>query len=38
MDAVAKVTKQRLSLLQLAEKLGNAAEPCRMREMDRTRF
>ena len=38
MDAVTKVAKQRLSVLQLAEKLGNAAEACRKRGMDRTSF
>lgn len=38
MDAVMKVAKQRLSVLQLAEKLGNAAEACRKRGMDRTSF
>jgi hypothetical protein len=36
MDAVTKVAKQRLSALQLAGKLGNAAEACRKRGMDRT--
>jgi hypothetical protein len=38
MDAVTKVAKQRLSVLRLAEKLGNAAEACRKRGMDRTSF
>ena len=38
MDAVTKVAKQRLSVLQLAEKLGNASEACRKRGMDRTSF
>jgi transposase InsO family protein len=38
MDAVTKIAKQRLSVLQLAEKLGNAAEACRKRGMDRTSF
>ena len=38
MDAVTKVAKQRLSVLQLAEKMGNAAEACRKRGMDRTSF
>lgn len=38
MDAHTKVAKQRLSVLQLAEELGNAAEACRRRGMDRTSF
>lgn len=38
MDAQTKVAKQRLSVLQLAEELGNAAEACRRRGMDRTSF
>lgn len=38
MDASTKVAKQRLSVLQLAEELGNAAEACRRRGMDRTSF
>ena len=38
MDAATKVARQRLSVLQLAEALGNAAEACRRRGMDRTSF
>jgi hypothetical protein len=38
MDAEAKVAKQRLSVLDLAARLGNAAEACRRRGMDRTSF
>ncbi len=38
MDAHTKVARQRLSVLQLAEELGNAAEACRRRGMDRTSF
>lgn len=38
MDATTKVARQRLSVLQLAEALGNAAEACRRRGMDRTSF
>jgi transposase InsO family protein len=38
MDAETKVARQRLSVLQLAEVLGNAAEACRRRGMDRTSF
>jgi transposase InsO family protein len=38
MDATEKVARQRLSVLQLAEALGNAAEACRRRGMDRTSF
>jgi hypothetical protein len=38
MDAAAKVAKQRLSVLDLAARLGNAAEACRRRGMDRTSF
>ena len=38
MDAPEKVARQRLSVLELAEQLGNAAEACRRRGMDRTSF
>jgi transposase InsO family protein len=38
MDAETKVAKQRLSVLDLAARLGNAAEACRRRGMDRTSF
>ena len=38
MEAATKVARQRLSVLQLAEALGNAAEACRRRGMDRTSF
>jgi transposase InsO family protein/transposase-like protein len=37
-DAVTKVARQRLSVLDLAARLGNAAEACRRRGMDRTSF
>lgn len=37
-DAGTKLARQRLSVLQLAEELGNAAEACRRRGMDRTSF
>lgn len=38
MNVATKVARQRLSVLQLAEALGNAAEACRRRGMDRTSF
>lgn len=38
MDAEIKVAKQRLSVLDLAARLGNAAEACRRRGMDRSSF
>ena len=38
MEAATKVARQRLSVLQLAEALGNAGEACRRRGMDRTSF
>jgi len=38
MDASEKVAKQRLSVLELAERLGNVTEACRRRGMDRTSF
>jgi len=34
----AKVARQRLSVLELARELGNVAEACRQRGMDRTSF
>lgn len=37
-DAATKVARQRLSVLDLAARLGNAAEACRRRGMDRTSF
>lgn len=38
MEAQTKVAKQRLSVLELAEKLGNVSEACRRRDMDRASF
>ena len=38
MDATGKIVKQWLSVLDLAQKLGNAAKGCRQRGVDRTRF
>jgi transposase InsO family protein len=38
MDAEEKVANQRLSVLQLAETLGNVAEACRQRGMTRSQF
>lgn len=38
MDASVKIAKQRLSVLELAEQLGNVTEACRRRGMDRTSF
>ncbi len=38
MDAAEKVARQRLSVLQLAEALGNVSEACRRRGMTRTMF
>ncbi len=38
MNAEAKVAKQRLSVLELAEVLGNVSEACRRRGMTRTQF
>ena len=38
MDAPEKVARQRLSVLELAEQLGNAAGACRRRGMHRTSF
>lgn len=37
-DAATKLARQRLSVLELAAQLGNAAEACRRRGMDRTSF
>ena len=37
-DAGTKVAEQRLSVLELAKELGNVAEACRRRGMDRTSF
>ena len=38
MDPQVKVAHQRLSVLQLAEALGNVSEACRQRGMTRTQF
>ena len=38
MEAEKKLIKQRLSVLQLAEALGNASEACRRRNISRTQF
>lgn len=37
-DAASKVAQQRLSVLELTRELGNIAEACRQRGMDRTSF
>lgn len=37
-DAVSRVAQQRMSVLELARELGNVAEACRQRGMDRTSF
>ena len=37
-DAASKVARQRMSVLELASELGNVAEACRQRGMDRTSF
>ncbi len=37
-DAASKLAQQRLSVLELARELGNVAEACRQRDMDRTSF
>ena len=37
-DAASKLARQRLSVLELSAQLGNAAEACRRRRMDRTSF
>jgi len=36
MDAATKIVKQRLSVLELAEILGNVSEACRRRGVSRT--
>jgi hypothetical protein len=38
MDAATKIAKQRLSVLELVEILGNVSEGCRRRGMTRTQF
>ncbi len=38
MDAATKIVKQRLSVLELAEILGNVSEACRRRGVSRTQF
>jgi len=38
MDASEKIARHRLSVLELAEQLGNISEACRRRGMDRTSF
>lgn len=38
MEAKLKIAKQRLSVLELAERLGSVSEACRRRGMDRTSF
>ncbi|MBZ0217263.1 MAG: helix-turn-helix domain containing protein, partial [Fimbriimonadaceae bacterium] len=37
-DAVSKLAQQRLSVIELARELGNVAEACRQRGLDRTSF
>ena len=37
-DAATKVARRRLSVLEMAETLGNISEACRRRGMDRTSF
>ena len=37
-DASAKLARQRLSVLELAQALGSVSEACRRRGMDRTSF
>ena len=37
-DATVKVARQRLSVLEMAETLGNISEACRRGGMDRTSF
>ncbi|PTM99057.1 helix-turn-helix protein, partial [Rhodovulum imhoffii] len=37
-DTATKLAQQRLSVLELARELGNVAEACRQRDMDRTSF
>jgi len=38
MDAATKIAKQRLSVLELAEILGDVSEACRRRGVSRTQF
>lgn len=38
MNAETKIAQQRLSLLELAQGLGNVAEACRQRGVSRTQF
>lgn len=38
MNAETKIAQQRLSLLELAQSLGNVAEACRQRDVSRTQF
>lgn len=38
MKAAEKIARQRLSVLELAETLGNVSEACRQRGMTRTQF
>lgn len=38
MKAETKIANQRLSLLELAQSLGNVAEACRQRGVSRTQF
>ncbi|BAQ70455.1 integrase, catalytic region [Rhodovulum sulfidophilum] len=37
-DAKTKIAQNRMSVLELAKELGNVAEACRQRGMDRTSF
>ncbi len=37
-DAGTKLAQHRLSVLELAKELGNVAEACRQRGLDRTSF
>jgi len=37
-DAASKLAEHRLSVLELAKELGNVAEACRRRGLDRTNF
>ena len=37
-DATTKVARQRLSVLEMADALGNISETCRRSGMDRTSF
>ena len=38
MNAETRIAHQRLSLLELAQNLGNVAEACRQRDVSRTQF